>query len=212
MNMFSVSDPLAFVMRFALFALLFCCFPLINHFLRSLCFQLFFRDKEITDKIFYGVNVVILIVPALITIFYPKIGSILGNIGAIAGLFIVYILPVITHLKKYRTELEHPMLAKAIQEDQYEFRNSGASAGNNTEFKSPKIAIRRQLSGAGSDNRASNRISSNTDLGGGGENRVNLKPYYWECFTHSLIIIYGLAILFFTLYNPLNNKEKIVCT
>lgn len=114
MNMFSVSDPLAFVMRFALFALLFCCFPLINHFLRSLCFQLFFRDKEVTDKIFYGVNVVILIVPALITIFYPKIGSILGNIGAIAGLFIVYILPVITHLKKYRTELEHPMLAKAI--------------------------------------------------------------------------------------------------
>jgi ABC-type xylose transport system permease subunit len=108
MNMFSVSDPLAFVMRFALFMLLFCCFPLINHFLRSLCFQLFFRDKEIVDKIFYGVNIVILLVPALITIFYPKIGSILGLIGAIAGLFIVYILPVITHLKKYRTELEHP--------------------------------------------------------------------------------------------------------
>ena len=41
---------------------------------------------------------------------------------------------------------------------------------------------------------------------------VNLKPYYWECFTHSLIIIYGLAILFFTLHNPLNSEKKIICT
>jgi len=99
MNMFQITDPLAFVMRFALFALLFCCFPLINHFLRSLVFQLFFRDKEITQKIFLSVNVVNLLIPTLITIFYPKIGSILGKIGAIAGLLIVYILPVITHLK-----------------------------------------------------------------------------------------------------------------
>ena len=38
MNMFNVKDGLAFFMRFALFALLFCCFPLINHFLRSLVF------------------------------------------------------------------------------------------------------------------------------------------------------------------------------
>ena len=111
MQMFTITDILAFIMRFALFALLFCCFPLINHFLRSLCLQLFFKDKEITDKIFYPLNITILLVPALITIFYPKIGSILGLIGAIAGLFIVYILPVITHLKKIRTEIEHPLLA-----------------------------------------------------------------------------------------------------
>lgn len=99
MNMFQITDPLAFVMRFALFALLFCVFPLINHFLRSLIFQLFFSNKEITHTIFLSVNVVGLIVPTLITIFYPKIGSILGKIGAVAGLLIVYILPVITHLK-----------------------------------------------------------------------------------------------------------------
>jgi hypothetical protein len=109
-------------MRFALFALLFCVFPLINHFLRSLVFQLFFRDKEIDTKIFFSVNTINLLIPTLITIFYPKIGSILGQVGAVAGLLIVYILPVITHLKKVRTEIEHPLLAKAIQEDQYEFR------------------------------------------------------------------------------------------
>jgi hypothetical protein len=77
----------------------------------------------------------------MITIFYPKIASILGLIGSIAGLFIVYILPVITHLKKFKTEIEHPLLAKAIAEDQYEFRTTGVVAEN----KSPKIAIRREL-------------------------------------------------------------------
>jgi Transmembrane amino acid transporter protein len=138
MQMFEITDILAFFMRFALFALLFCCFPLINHFLRTLVLQLFFRDKEITNKIFYSVNLVNLLVPALVTIFYPKIGSILGSIGAIAGLFIVYVLPVITHLKKFRTEIEHPLLAQAIASDQYEFRTTGAN-----EFKSPKIVIRR---------------------------------------------------------------------
>ena len=142
MQMFTTTDILAFIMRFALFALLFCCFPLINHFLRSLCLQLFFKDKEITDRIFYPLNITILLVPALITIFYPKIGSILGLIGAIAGLFIVYILPVITHLKKFRTEIEHPLLAQAIASDQYEFRTTGVN-----EFKSPKIVIRREVPG-----------------------------------------------------------------
>ena len=84
--------------------------------------QLFFRDKEITKKIFLSVNVVILLIPAAITIFYPKIGSILGYIGSVAGLLIVYILPVMTYLKKYKTELTHPLLAKAIENDLFEYR------------------------------------------------------------------------------------------
>ena len=155
--MFTITDILAFVMRFALFALLFCCFPLINHFLRSLCLQLFFKDKEITDRIFYPLNFTILLVPALITIFYPQIGSILGLIGAVAGLFIVYILPVITHLKKVRTEIEHPLLAQAIAADQYEYRTTGT-----TEFKSPKIVIRREVPGGGNGRRY-----TDNSMGGG---------------------------------------------
>lgn len=112
--MFGNTDILAFLMRLALFCLLFCCFPLINHFLRSLVFQLIFKDKEVSQRNFIMINFTNLFVPTMITIFYPKVGSILGKIGSIAGLFIVYILPVITYLKKYRTELEHPLLAKAI--------------------------------------------------------------------------------------------------
>lgn len=140
MQMFTTTDVLAFIMRMALFALLFCCFPLINHFLRSLIFQLVFRDKEVAHKWFVVVNFGNHFIPTMITIFYPKVGSILGQIGSIAGLFIVYILPVITYLKKYRTELEHPLLAKAISEDMYEYRTTGQ-----VDAKSPKIVIKRAL-------------------------------------------------------------------
>jgi len=37
---------------------------------------------------------------------------------------------------------------------------------------------------------------------GGGAANINMKPFYWECFTHSLIMIYGVAILVVTFYNP----------
>ena len=33
---------------------------------------------------------------------------------------------------------------------------------------------------------------------------VNMRPFYWECFSHSLIILYGIVILVFTFYNPIN--------
>ena len=36
----------------------------------------------------------------------------------------------------------------------------------------------------------------------------NYKPYYWEVFTHSLIILYGVAILIFTFYNPLKAPDS----
>jgi hypothetical protein len=78
MNMFSNTDILAFFMRLALFCLLFCCFPLINHFLRTLVFQLIFRDKEVSQRNFVIINFINLFIPTMITIFYPKVGSILG--------------------------------------------------------------------------------------------------------------------------------------
>ena len=90
-----------------------------------------------------------------------------------------------------RTELLHPLLAKAISEDQYEYRTTGTT----TEFKSPKIAIRRQLP-------EGSRIHSPISRDGGGAGNINMKPFYWECFTHSLIMIYGVAILVVTFYNP----------
>jgi hypothetical protein len=134
--MFGTTNILAFFMRIALFCLLFCCFPLINHFLRSLMITLLFKDKELTDKAFRIITVSILIIPLLVTIFFPKVGSILGLIGSFAGLIIVYILPVITYLKKLKTECEHPVLAKAIEQNLYHMRTSGSTAPS-----SPRIVV-----------------------------------------------------------------------
>jgi hypothetical protein len=63
---------------------------------------------------FFTINLIFLTLPCGVAIFYPKVASVLGLIGSIAGLFIVYILPVITYLKKVKTECEFPILAKAI--------------------------------------------------------------------------------------------------
>ena len=57
----------------------------------------------------------VLMIPLLMTIFYPKIGDLLGIIGSFAGLVIVYILPTITYLKDLQTECYYPILAKAIK-------------------------------------------------------------------------------------------------
>jgi len=49
--------------------------------------------------------------------FYPKVGNILSIIGAFAGFFIVYFLPVVGYLKKMKTQIQYPMVAKALQKN-----------------------------------------------------------------------------------------------
>ena len=114
--MFRTTDVLGFIMRIALFSLLFCVFPLINHFFKSLIIQILFQGKrEPNKKEFIILTISTLAIPTVVSIVYPKVASVLGFIGAIAGLIIVYVLPVVTYLKMVKTECEHPLLAKAIQ-------------------------------------------------------------------------------------------------
>lgn len=62
--------------------------------------------------------------------------------------------------------------------------------------QSPKIAISRAvLDGTTPTTRKRLEVPNN-------ERIVDLRPYYFECFTHSLIIIYGVLILILTFYNP----------
>ena len=140
-NMFETTNPLAFIMRIALFCLLFCCFPLVNHFLRSLAFQILFRGRtEIDQKTFTITTISLLMVPTLVAIIYPKVASVLGIIGSVAGLIIVYILPVITYLKKVKTECENPILAKALDKNMYEVNQNTSHL-----HMSPKIVVNNAL-------------------------------------------------------------------
>jgi hypothetical protein len=79
-------------------------------------------------------------VPTVVAIVYPKVASVLGIIGSIAGLIIVYILPVITYLKKVKTECENPILAKALDKNMYEVNNNSSQI-----HMSPKIVVSNAL-------------------------------------------------------------------
>jgi len=60
------------------------------------------------------------IAPLLFCIFYPKIGTIISIAGAICGFFMIYVVPVLTYLKMKKIEIEYPLLAAAIQENEAE--------------------------------------------------------------------------------------------
>ena len=69
-------------------------------------------------------TIILLSIPTIISIVLPQVATILGYIGSVAGLVIVYILPVITYLKKLKTELENPLLAKALDKNMYKVKNA----------------------------------------------------------------------------------------
>lgn len=60
-------------------------------------------------------TILIILIPATITIVYPQIASILSYVGAVMGLFVIYILPVVTHLNKLKIESDNPLFAEATQ-------------------------------------------------------------------------------------------------
>ena len=122
--------------------------------------------------------------------FYPQIGSILGMIGSIAGLFIVYVLPTITYLKQVKTECEHPILANAIKKNMYEIR-----VGQQPQM-SPRIVIDNAV--LESKSPMIQRRLRNPNQ------KPDMSPFYKAAALHSVIIIYGVLILFLQFFNPFN--------
>ena len=53
-------------------------------------------------------------IPFLFALFYPNIGTVLSYVGAIAGFFIIYVVPCLVYLKYQRTKITNPLLAEAI--------------------------------------------------------------------------------------------------
>ena len=64
------------------------------------------------------VNVGISLVSLSLGVFYPKPGTILGVAGATSGFLMIYLIHVITYLKMKKVEIENPLLAAAIQENE----------------------------------------------------------------------------------------------
>jgi sodium-coupled neutral amino acid transporter 9 len=115
LNMFDYKNVAAFLLRICVFMLLFTTYPLVAYFLNDIILKLFFRNSEPSKLTALCITLLISFIPLLFALFYPSIGTILGYVGALAGFGIIYVFPVLVHLKYMKTKIQNPLLAEAIK-------------------------------------------------------------------------------------------------
>lgn len=117
--MFEYTDIGAFILRLAIFMLLFTTYPLVAYFLNDILINLFFKSEAPGPLMSLILNLSITFVPLMFALFYPNIGTVLSYISALSGFLIIYIYPVLVYLKHMRTQIENPLLAEAIQNNEF---------------------------------------------------------------------------------------------
>jgi len=125
MLMLGQTNIAGFIMRTIVFCLVFSSFPILNHFFRSGVLKIVYggvssegdsrgtQSQLIPDRKFKIITAVIILIPLFITVVYPQIAGILGYVGSVGGLFIVYIMPVVTYLVKLKHQCDNPILNEA---------------------------------------------------------------------------------------------------
>ena len=61
-------------------------------------------------------NFFILLPAFLAAVWYPKVGSLAAMLGAVACMFVVYFIPIVTYLKFKSTSVNNPELARIVRE------------------------------------------------------------------------------------------------
>jgi hypothetical protein len=122
-------------------------------------------------------------IPLFFAIVYPKVGSILSVVGAISGLFIIYIIPVMCYLKKEKMEITNPVLAAGIREvpsvnDDKAIPHSPIS---------PRLEGTRKLIQTKKTDLTSSVAMENREKA--------LSAYNRKFAMHMVIIVYGVGIL-----------------
>ena len=152
--MFGYETALAFVLRIALFFMLFASYPLFNLFLRTHILNIFWQGKEITSGQLVILNIIITAIPLTLALVYQEIGTILAFTGSIGGLIIIYTLPVMVHLKRRYTQITNPLLAEAITLSEFKIVGTGRESNNSSGLRgrfdydnSPQIAVSDRLIG-----------------------------------------------------------------
>lgn len=130
--MYHYTNIPAFILRLAIFCLLFCIYPILNFFLRTMIKNIFWRHSEVSELKEIALNFSFGLIPLIFSLFYPDIGTILSYAGAVSGLIIIYCLPIFVHLKQMEMKIQNPLLAEAIAMNEFKIEKNPAS---------PKIAI-----------------------------------------------------------------------
>ena len=131
--MYSFTDPSAFVLRLAIFFLIFSTYPLVAYFLYDLILRLFFKSEEPAKLTSVCLNIGINLFPLICALYIPNIATLLGVVGTISGYLIIYVLPVMVYLKHMRTKITNPLLAEALVLNEYKTEKF--------DDKSPQIAV-----------------------------------------------------------------------
>lgn len=80
------------------------------------------RAEKQSLKTVFIANVGILILPFSLAIFYPNVGKLAGYLGSVTALAVIYVLPIITYLKARKLEVKHPVLAEALKQNKFEYK------------------------------------------------------------------------------------------
>ena len=131
--MYEFTDVSAFVLRLAIFFLLFSTYPLVAYFLYDLILRLFFRAQEPAKMISLAITLGINIFPLICALYIPHIGTLLAGVSTVSGYLIIYILPVFVYLKHMRTKITNPLLAEALVMNEYKTQTS--------DDRSPQIVV-----------------------------------------------------------------------
>jgi hypothetical protein len=112
--MFGPTEVLPTIVRISSFLQMFTVFPILFHILREMVSSLLFKDPEMSVKAGLIFNLITISITTLIGFLVPKVGSILGKAGAISGLMMMYILPIIVHLKRKAIYIRDPSMGLAL--------------------------------------------------------------------------------------------------
>ena len=97
--MFNYTDVAAFILRLAIFLLIFSGYPMIHYFLNTVMQKLIFgSDKQLHRLTELSIGWSIVLICLMFALFYPNIGTVLSYVGAICGFVIIYLLPVMVYL------------------------------------------------------------------------------------------------------------------
>jgi len=183
LNMYDYTDVWAFIMRIAIFLLIFSSYPLLHYFTSTSILKLA-KIENPSDTTNFLMNVAVNSFPMLFALFYPNIGTILSYIASISGFLAIYLLPVMVHLKIMRTKLENPLLGEALQVN--EFHRSFDDKDQVYKIAVDDDFLARKTSGELGDALLPKRSEANKGA---------WCRYYLQVALHSFIPVYGFLIM-----------------
>ena len=98
LDMFAPTNPLAFIFRIILFTQMFTVYPMVLYFVRTQFFGFIYGTDYPSKKHVFIMSIVCSSLTTIISSIYPKVGTIVGIVGAFCGLYFVYVIPVCLHI------------------------------------------------------------------------------------------------------------------